>query len=868
MAVFNGTGAINSFIGQDLVADRFLFGLGTLQAGDTVTGGTGAVFDALELTTAGTFIFSQFTGISQIERLSLFSGGNSVTLSAALVATSDRQLFEVQGGAGADLVDASLLNDPLRGVRFLTGTNNDDSFTGSLAGDVVVVQGAGNSGLILTLGAGNDTVQSAIATIGATNIYSGGAGVDRLALTTAGVLDAALLTGMTGFEEITLSATGQTDLTLDFGFLVSNSPGLTIFGNAAVGNVTYLSTTRPESITYLAGSGGDTLISGAGEDVYELSAAGSGQLNGGDDILRLTSAAASGAGVDGGAGVDTVEITAAGTFNLGSLTGFEEVRLARAATVTMSATTGQRLEGSVGNDAIFLGAAGQTVFADLGNDVVHVTEATLAGSFLSGGGQSTRDTLVLEGAAFSTFNLRAGAAVTGFERIVLDREALASTIILGNGAVDVVLRAVDGAVNMGNNAAQTVFGSNGRDTVVMNAAGQVVDTGAGNDTVKVSVADLLAGSLVNGGLGIDRLELQGGGTINFGLDAAVLGFEEIVLNAQTTLTTDGSFVFGSRLGDNVTLTGNGAQMILNGGNNTARTAGSQATILFGTGADTLKILATTDRNVWGLGGMVAGGGVDTVIDTIEFVQNSVILGSTYDFRQHNINRFDRILVASQSGIAPLQIIVSDAMVATADGDGNGIRGDLLIEGTTGNQPATVVDGSALTASNALFFNSTLVTRFGFNDSVTGGAGNDSLVGGAGNDSLTGNDGNDTLEGDAGLDNLFSGAGKDLLRGGQNDDTLTGGRRGRQPVWRRRGRPDRPAGTGQRARHHRVCVCKRRVAGHQYDSTGNHRRPHHRVQCRRRSDHAEPRGAGPGCRRGDFGGGQRCVECILGGGVHL
>ena len=86
-----------------------------------------------------------------------------------------------------------------------------------------------------------------------------------------------------------------------------------------------------------------------------------------------------------------------------------------------------------------------------------MAEATLAGSFLSGGGQSTRDTLVLEGAAFSTFNLRAGAAVTGFERIVLDREALASTIILGNGAVDVVLRAVDGAVNMGNNAAQTVF---------------------------------------------------------------------------------------------------------------------------------------------------------------------------------------------------------------------------------------------------------------------------------------------------------------------------------------------------------------------------------------------------------------------------
>jgi VCBS repeat-containing protein len=61
-----------------------------------------------------------------------------------------------------------------------------------------------------------------------------------------------------------------------------------------------------------------------------------------------------------------------------------------------------------------------------------------------------------------------------------------------------------------------------------------------------------------------------------------------------------------------------------------------------------------------------------------------------------------------------------------------------------------------------------------NDYVSGYGGNDILLGGAGDDVLEGGAGNDTLSGDAGNDILLGGDGNDMLYGREGDDTLDGG----------------------------------------------------------------------------------------------
>ncbi len=67
----------------------------------------------------------------------------------------------------------------------------------------------------------------------------------------------------------------------------------------------------------------------------------------------------------------------------------------------------------------------------------------------------------------------------------------------------------------------------------------------------------------------------------------------------------------------------------------------------------------------------------------------------------------------------------------------------------------------------------IITAFGGNDTVEGGAGNDAIGLGDGDDLGYGGSGNDTLQGDAGLDGLDGGSGRDVLLGGAGNDTLDG-----------------------------------------------------------------------------------------------
>ena len=78
------------------------------------------------------------------------------------------------------------------------------------------------------------------------------------------------------------------------------------------------------------------------------------------------------------------------------------------------------------------------------------------------------------------------------------------------------------------------------------------------------------------------------------------------------------------------------------------------------------------------------------------------------------------------------------------------------------------------ASPALGTAGDLAYFFGGDDSVNGGDGNDTLNGDAGNDVIAGGLGEDSLFGGAGADVLDGGAGRDDLMGGYGSDTLNGG----------------------------------------------------------------------------------------------
>ncbi|NBZ86988.1 beta strand repeat-containing protein [Stagnihabitans tardus] len=642
-------------------------------------------------------------------------------------------------------------------MTVFTGTANTDNFVG--AADVA------------------DTFNFSFANLSGSDTVDGGAGSgDILRLTSAGTVTAALLANKSGLEQINLSAAGN-DLTLDTVFLAANGGRFTIQGND-IGNAVSIFSTGPMVVTYRAFGGGDTVTGGQGREIIEASAAIFGDLGEGDDILRLGNIAASGGTLRGGIGDDRLEILAGGAWNVASYAGFEEVILSKATTLTMAAEVGQSLEGSVARDVITLGAAGQTVHADLGDDEVRVTSTTLAGAFLNGGGQVNRDVLVLEGGG--NFNLRSGAIVTGFERVVVGDGSgnTSSTVIFGANQTDIVLRN-GGSFNLSNNAATVVQGSRFTDTVFLGASGQVVDMGGGADLVGVTVIHLMGGAMISGGRGYDRIGLLSGGVLDMTQSGTVVGVEALNLNYATTLIGNDSIteIQGSSVADDISSRARFAQIFGNAGADIFRVWGQGQAMIGGTGADIFEIRAASLGSLGNQAlGFIGGNAVNDIFDT----ENDVlVLGNgaegagffELDLAPYEVGGIDRInfnLTSYSQGVLRLD----DQVVGFADGDRDGLRGDLWITGLSSSGD-TLIDGSLVTGSRRLVVN---VGSSGFSgkDTMLGGAGNDFFNGAAGNDLLNGGGGADTLRGFDGDDTLLGGAGNDSLFGDAGRDSYTGG----------------------------------------------------------------------------------------------
>jgi hypothetical protein len=171
------TGSNYSVVTGSSNDDLFKYTAASLN-GSTLTGGAGQ--DTLQFTTFISSPSSLFANVSGIDSIVLSAGGN-LTVTDALVASSDAQALTITGGAGNDTINASAV----------------------VAGHKVILNGAlGND--TLTGGTGNDTLDGG----GGTDILAGGGGYDTYIFKTG-----------YGQSSITNSTTGGTAASgeLDFG---------------------------------------------------------------------------------------------------------------------------------------------------------------------------------------------------------------------------------------------------------------------------------------------------------------------------------------------------------------------------------------------------------------------------------------------------------------------------------------------------------------------------------------------------------------------------------------------------------------------------------------------------------------------------
>jgi Ca2+-binding RTX toxin-like protein len=230
---------------------------------------------------------------------------------------------------------------------------------------------------------------------------------------------------------------------------------------------------------------------------------------------------------------------------------------------------------------------------------------------------------------------------------------------------------------------------------------------------------------------------------------------------------------------NDTITGGAGNDVLSGmGGDDRLRGGSGSDIIYGgAGSDRIQYNSpgemigdtVTGTNVfWNGPGSALNGGDSQTLDRIQ------LRGSgTYDFAAVGasfsyIDRVDVVTNLTLAGVeqtAPFEIVLTAALAASADANGDGQFGDIAVVGYNGtNDQATTVDvsldASALGANQSVRVLGQVgsgvsgAAAFGGlsgNDTLLGGAGNDILNSGAGNDVITGGRGNDTIDGGDGID---------------------------------------------------------------------------------------------------------------------
>ncbi len=662
--------------------------------------------------------------------------------------------YIVEGGGGADTIDASFLADP-EGDRI----DNLDHSDGSNADSVEAGAGAD----VIDAGLGDDTIDAGdgadtILDSAGDDSVLGGEGKDNFDYTT-----------LTGNDTIVGGEINDTTPT-DSGDKIDAHDGVeglsVVFSGDEAGTVTGASGT----VTF---SEIEHFMGGQGSDTIDASASSVQQI------------------LDGGEGSDTIQ------------GGSGDDIIAMGMTQDFSATDGDDdllvLEDGFGNDSI----EGFEVPTDLGggtysgNDQVDVSGLTDAGGDPVNTGDVTVTDTNGDGTGDAILTFPNGESITLWGVLASEVESPAQLQAIGIPAEPVtindaiLLDALPGGSDTLTAGSELLSVTDGLEFDVGTAGSLNIGDTTVIGGVTYTISQILAyeADMTNTGgtagtetIGYFIIELDDGAgtTIPYMLLGDEFSDKELITEVVMQFTSPavgGIPIAGYDDDDVVTLAPSAALNYIVEG-----TAGADTIDASYTGdpegdmVDAGDNLAGNDDD-----SIVAGGGADFVDgddgdDTIDAGDgDDTVLGGLGD---------DSIL----GGLGNDNIMAengSDTIYAGEGDDtvGASIGGD-LVYGEGGNDSLTG-GGYAVGPGDTIYGgtgNDTISGGGGADslygdeddDSIDGGVGDDTLEGGTGNDTLDGGDGNDSINGDVGDDSIVGGAGDDFLRGSFGDDTLVGG----------------------------------------------------------------------------------------------
>ncbi len=501
-----------------------------------------------------------------------------------------------------------------------------------------------------------------------------------------------------------------------------------------------------ENFTFTGGAAADSLTGSFGDDIL-TGGKGSDYLGGGDgaDIL------------DGGAGIDSVDVN----FRYDSSITFDARFAASAGGASLADGTQVRnaeifsLTMTTGDDHVVLGAYGDILYCDNGDDT-----ATVIGSNFG-----------------TEFDRIYGGY--GIDRLILDFSSATTGVQLGSTyAQRWTGTEFEKEVEARDFEAFTLTGGDGDDALAGGSYNDVLSGGKGDDY-------LGGGSgieILDGGVGIDLIE------ISFQYDAAITFDARLAGTAAGTVLADGTQVRNAEIfsltmttGDDHVVLGAYADILYcDNGDDTATVIGSN----FGTEFDRIYGGYGIDRLVLDFGGATTG----------------VQLGSTYAQRwtgtafekEVEAHDFEVFTFTGGDGDDALAGGFYDDVLSGGKGadqlDGgagadslDGGRGADSLYGGDANDTYWVDDAGDTVVEFVNQGEDTVVATLkaytlgaNLENAILAGAGDFALTGNTGANRLLGNAGANKISGGDGQDSLDGAGGADILNGGEQADTLIGG----------------------------------------------------------------------------------------------
>ncbi len=702
LSMGTGVDTIDLGAGDDVVKAKN----GRLTSADTIKFGTGT--DTLEMLQAATISDTDFTLVTGLEKIVLANGVNSVTLG------------DLAYTAAVHTVDGSASTSAMT-VKW------------EAQSDI-------GSGITVTGGTGNDTIEMKAGHLSANDVIGGGDGTDVLSLKGTGIIYDDVFVNKTSIETLKLANADQ-DYTLGTNAI---SAGITSIDTTDVTTAKirldlsamttdFTVATKGGNDTVVMGSGDDDISTGAGDDTIRiagdrLSAADSIDGEGGNDVLEFTSAISisDNALLGGVSNIETYKLANAADQVLtlkadAVLTTIDATALIGTNKVTVDATamtTDLIVKTGNGNDTIIAGSGSvYTVESGSGDDLIQFGAASDIDNTDSIKGGVGKDTLELtDTTAQSIDSTFFGTHITGIEVLKvadvtghdIDLSTATTAMTSGINTIDTSLVGTTKAATidvsgfttnvsvLGGAGNETVTAGKGVDTYTLGAGDDVlninntywtkddtISMGDGNDTVNIESAAAITDEMftkVSGAETMVLLDATKDKTVTLGLFAKNSGLNEIdasALNGASSATAKKAIIDASLMTNDMTITtGTGYDIVTMGKGDDV--------ISTGEGNDTIKVSGaqfTLDDEIDG------GVGTDTLMFTDSVTLADVSFTNITNIEVIKLSDFDRQTVVLGDIALGKDILTVDASLL-----GAGNRSTIDFSTATSDEIVSVTGG--------------------------------------------------------------------------------------------------------------------------------------------------------------------------------